>query len=281
MQPAQHTLKRRLNRLFRPQSLAAAQADIDQWLTGSVGRYLLAQERQLIPHLPVLPGYHLLELGISSSTTLLPEFDQLSRFKLSATVGATAGAVADFEALPLPSDVLDGVIVHHALEFSRRPHVVLNEAARVVAPGGYLVLFVLNPFTLLSAARWPATLLSGQNELSYHSLRLGRMIDWLRLLHFKPMCIKRSGYGAAPESDQLSSKLERYGYGLGLPSGLFYTIVAKKQVTRPIIDRSELWNGIKISNLGWQPSASSSSFVERQETRKLRRELRREQFEEC
>ncbi|MCV6605082.1 MAG: hypothetical protein OIF34_07235, partial [Porticoccaceae bacterium] len=131
--------------------------------------------------------------------------------------------------------------------------IVLNEIARVVAPGGHIVLFVLNPFSLRGVAKWPAALLVKSPLYRHHSLRLGRTIDWLRLLSFKPVAVKRGGFGPLQqESEEQEPWLCRWGYGLGLPGGAFYTIVARKQVAKVIPPRGDILKNLKVPNLGWQ-----------------------------
>lgn len=57
------------------------------------------------------------------------------------------------EQLPFPSGGLDLVVVAHALEFSRSPYQVLAEAARILAPGGRLVVFGFNPVSFFGLGR--------------------------------------------------------------------------------------------------------------------------------
>ncbi|UTW45648.1 methyltransferase domain-containing protein [bacterium SCSIO 12696] len=227
------------------------QPQLQHWLVSARGRYLIEKERQLLTRLPKVYGYHLMEVGISAEGSLLHDFDNLHRFTLGASGDTAAGgAIADFTALPLPCDTIETAIVHHALEFSSHPHQVLGEVARVLAPGGHILLFVLNPFSMGGLIKWPGALLSKSPIYRHHSLRLGRTIDWLRLLGFKPVMVKRGGFGPVQESEQ--SWLKRWGYGLGLPGGTFYAVVARKQVAKVIPPKADLLKNLKVANLGWQ-----------------------------
>ena len=251
-------MHRRFVNRFRPDSLAHSQGAMEQWLTSASGQYLLDKERQLLQQLPQMHGYHLMELGISASGSLLDQFDNLHRFSLASSVGDSGtGAVVDFKVLPLPSDTIETAVVHHALEFSPQPHLVLNEIARVVVPGGHIMLFVLNPFSVFGMLKWPCALLGGRQVWRHHSLRLGRLVDWLQLLNFRPVAVKRGGLGSlSPARMGASSKdrswCQRWGYGMGLPAGMFYTIVARKHVVKPVHNRGDLWKNLKVPNLGWQ-----------------------------
>ncbi|MDM3871185.1 methyltransferase domain-containing protein [Porticoccus sp. W117] len=245
-------MQRQLAKYFRPYPLAEAQSSLQQWLATPSGQYLLGKEREILSCLPGMHGYHLMEVGLSPEGSLLEQFDNLHRFTLGPTASeANTGAVAELTALPLPSDTIETVIAHHVLEFSPKPHMVLNEIARVVAPGGHIVLFVLNPFSVQGLLKWPAALFRKSPHYRHHSLRLGRAIDWLRLLSFKPVVVKRGGFGPLQEQSD-DSWLRRWGYGLGLPGGAFYTIVARKQVAKVIPPKADLLKNLKVPNLAWQ-----------------------------
>ena len=238
---------------FRPQPLSESQPQLEHWFAGTVGQYLLKKERQLLQQLPQMHGYHLMELGVSSKGNLLEHFDNLHCFSLRSTAAnCQSSAVVDYTALPLPSDTVETAVVHHALEFSPKPHAVLNEVARVVAPGGHVMLFILNPFSVLGLLKWPCALLAKGPVCRQHSLRLGRVVDWLRLLNFRPVAVKRGGFGPLPSDLQGSRWWQRLGCGAGLPGGAFYCIVARKQVVRPIESGNDLLKSLKVANLGWQ-----------------------------
>ncbi|WIO75594.1 methyltransferase domain-containing protein [Porticoccaceae bacterium LTM1] len=243
-------LRKKLANKFRPEPIETVQGALEMWFRSPAGHYLLEKERKHIAKLPKLPGYQIMELGLSPKFGLLDEFDHLHRFSITPASGRGGSAVSNFEELPLPSDIVDCAVLHHALEFSPKPHRVLNEAARVVAPGGHLVLFVFNPFSLLGVTKWPGWSFSDYPLFRHHGLRVGRLVDWLRLLHFKTIDVKRGGLG--PIKDDSFSICQRWGYGLGLPFGLYYTIVARKNVARPITRNGLIPNGLKIPNLGWQ-----------------------------
>ncbi len=54
----------------------------------------------------------------------------------------------DMYQLPFPSQSFDGVIIHQVLHFADRPREPITEAARVLAPGGRLVVVDFAPHTL-------------------------------------------------------------------------------------------------------------------------------------
>jgi SAM-dependent methyltransferase len=56
--------------------------------------------------------------------------------------GRVADVVADLQSLPLPADRFDAVVLTEVLEHIRRPEAALAELARVLRPGGQLLVTV-------------------------------------------------------------------------------------------------------------------------------------------
>jgi len=100
----------------------------------------------------------------------------------------------DFDALPFDTNSLDLVVLPHALELARDPHLALREVERVLVPEGRVVIVGFNPTSLWGLrqhlGRWRRRLLPGSPRglflpsagefLGYRRLR-----DWLRLLSFE------------------------------------------------------------------------------------------------
>ncbi|RHW19156.1 methyltransferase domain-containing protein [Sphingomonas gilva] len=76
-------------------------------------------------------------IGIDRSSEML----RLARAKLSAQgLDHAELRQADFTALPLDAAAADLAILHHVLHFAQEPEAVIAEAARVLAPGGRLLI---------------------------------------------------------------------------------------------------------------------------------------------
>jgi ubiquinone/menaquinone biosynthesis C-methylase UbiE len=76
-------------------------------------------------------------LGIDRSSEML----RLARAKLSERGLANAELrQADLYALPLTDGAADAAILHHVLHFAQQPGAAIGEAARVLAPGGRLLI---------------------------------------------------------------------------------------------------------------------------------------------
>ena len=100
----------------------------------------------------------------------------------------------DFDALPFDSGSLDLVVLPHALELARDPHLALREVERVLVPEGRVVVVGFNPSSLWGLRQWlghwrrrlsrrprPGLFLPSAGEF----MRYRRLRDWLRLLSFE------------------------------------------------------------------------------------------------
>ncbi|MDP1026633.1 metalloregulator ArsR/SmtB family transcription factor [Sphingomonas sp. KR1UV-12] len=74
-------------------------------------------------------------LGIDRSSEML----RLARAKLAGVANAELRQ-ADLYALPMADDAADVAIIHHVLHFAQQPGAAIAEAARVLAPGGRLLI---------------------------------------------------------------------------------------------------------------------------------------------
>ena len=83
------------------------------------------------------------------------------------------------EALPLPNNSLDAMVLHHALEVSADARSGLREAARVLVPGGRLVICGFNPMSLWGLRRLYAQV-SDDAFTGTHWVTAVRLLDWAR-----------------------------------------------------------------------------------------------------
>ncbi|MEO6225933.1 MAG: metalloregulator ArsR/SmtB family transcription factor [Sphingomicrobium sp.] len=75
-------------------------------------------------------------VGIDRSSEML----RLARVKLEAAGIQPSLRQGDMYALPLPDDCADSVIIHQVLHYAHSPAAAIAEAARVLAPGGTLLI---------------------------------------------------------------------------------------------------------------------------------------------
>ena len=155
-----------------------------RWFDTPAGRHVLAAQRSLCRGLPVPPGFRLAHLGVSPRHGIADCFLQPCRFTFVQETDSGVDGVSRFDALPLPSDTFDVVVLHHALDFCQQPQRVLAEAARIIRPGGRIVLIGFNPYSLLGIGRWLLAPWYAAGVWRHNSLRSSRVCDWLVLLGF-------------------------------------------------------------------------------------------------
>ena len=197
---------------------------LPQWLKSPAGQYLLAWEQvHLDQAVADLFGFHALQLGLPQLDALranrMPHRwlavesardDQvpsgLHREAPAATdeIGGDGAAArvlvvpppslrCHFDALPFDAASLDLVVLPHALELARDPHLALREVERVLVPEGRVLIVGFNPASLwgtrqkLGRLRRRLSRSSGELFLPHAGEFVGyrRLRDWLRLLSFE------------------------------------------------------------------------------------------------
>ncbi len=225
---------------------------LSQWLDSPLGQSLLAAEReQLQPIISRVFGFHVLQVGCAAHHSMLKDCPVSHKIAFAPRqLGDSPVPVADNEALPLGTESIDAVVVHHALDFTPDSHQLLREAARVVVPGGKLLIIGFNPLSLWGlsrALRWRPRIPWNARFIS----RL-RVTDWLKLLDFQLEEVRYGGYMppvARPRVVRQAQRFERLGNRVRNPLGCFYVIVATKQVlpVNPIVER---WPQLRTPVLG-------------------------------
>ncbi len=162
-----------------------------QWFRSPVGCTVLQEEQGLI-HRALsdrsTARRHLLKLSAIPERLHIDR--QLSQRQLHVgTPGQYAysqifDALCDYDQLPLASESVDVVVMHHLLEFVENPHTVLREVERLIVPHGKLIICGINPWSPLAMRGW-----LGRAKRSamwqHHSLTINRINDWLALLGFE------------------------------------------------------------------------------------------------
>ena len=274
------TIERSLIDRFRVDDLASTSAELAPWLKSDFGRYLTSCERQLFQrHFADLPGYRFMRLGLGEDPETINCFNHIQRISLHPSeLDGAHGALANYIELPLMSETIDVMLLHHALEFSLSPKAVLFEASRVVTPGGHLLLCMFNPFGPMGAAKFPMQLLTSRPQYRFHNLRLGRIRDWLSLLNFHVEQIEHGAYnlplgyqGKSPQTEH-PSRWEKACEKVRLPMGNFYMIHAVKRVARGIGNPGSRWRAATTKTYkvaeglkeGLSEGLNSSSSLEKQ-----------------
>lgn len=230
---------------------------LTEWLQTPAGRYVLEWEQDhLDSAVADLFGFHALQLG-------LPELDALRANRmphrwvatesaaravvppLGADSTAARAAVAlhcDFDALPFDSNSLDLIVLPHALELARDPHLALREVERVLVPEGRVVIVGFNPSSLWGVRQQMGRLRRGLGLGKKRGLylpgggefmRYRRLRDWLRLLSFEVEAGRFGCYRPPVRSQTWLSRFdwaERVGERWWPVFGAVYFVVAVKRV---------------------------------------------------
>ncbi|RMG34872.1 MAG: class I SAM-dependent methyltransferase [Gammaproteobacteria bacterium] len=167
------------------ESTAAPPERLREWLPGAAGRRLIAAEEALLRRfVEGLFGYYLVSVeGLGADLRPLHECPVRHKLRLAPSEEEGGDIVARAEQLPLRSDTIDAVVLHHSLDFSADPHLVLREVERVLIAEGRVVILGFNPFSLWGVWR---LLLRGRSTGPWcgHFLSYRRVVDWLGLLGF-------------------------------------------------------------------------------------------------
>ncbi|MGH1470091.1 MAG: class I SAM-dependent methyltransferase [Cellvibrionaceae bacterium] len=284
---------------FGVKPLAQTGDSLEQWLNGSFGQELLSEEKELVDRaLTDLYGFHLMQLGISrhvdlteastinhrfafTPSSLIPSSlvppnslatsqlppSPLEKASLEKHKKPLLTAQADIEKIPLGSESIDVALLHHVLEFTENPHQLLRETARVIIPRGYVVIVGFNPFSWFGVFKQFGRWFTQKTHWRHHSLRLGRVLDWLTLLDFEPVSIEQGFYRWPIDHSSVMEKTrwyERVAKKTKLPMGGFYIIVARKDVVgmTPLKPSWKKFNPIE-SFVGSRPRSGAATDTAR------------------
>ena len=220
---------------------------LSEWLQTPVGVYLLAWEQKNID-LAVADvfGFHAVQLGMPELLALRANRMPDRWLALDGSTDALASAAVaircDFDALPFDNVSLDLIVLPHALELARDPHLALLEVERVLRPEGRVVILGFNPSSVwgvrqrlghlgerLSAGRGPELILPHSGEFLGHR----RLRDWLHLLSFEIESGRFGCYRPPFRSEKWLARMpwiERAGERWWPRFGAVYLLTAVKRV---------------------------------------------------
>jgi SAM-dependent methyltransferase len=248
---------------------------LPQWLRSPVGQVLLGWEQRHLDHAVAdLFGFHALQLGLPQLAALqanrMPHrwlavesareggegVGDVSAPIVNDVTGAPAPEHGEariavvpaptlrchFDALPFAAASLDLVILPHALELARDPHLALREVERVLVPEGRAIIVGFNPASMWGVRqrlgrlrRRIAPRSSSELFLPHSGEFVGyrRLRDWLRLLSFEVEAGRFGCYVPPVRSRQWLARfawMERAGEHWWPVFGALYYIVAVKRV---------------------------------------------------
>ena len=206
---------------------------LDEWLAGPFGRLLIEAERtEVAAALEDVFGATFLQIGHwGPRDTFLP-LARTPRRGLVAEPSASGDCVSHATSLAIQTLSVDAVLLPHTLEFEPDPHEVLREVDRVLAGEGHVLILGFDPTGPWALRHYVAR--EGFPPGLLHLLSRGRLRDWLRLLGFDVLEIRR--FVHAPPIESLTTgafarALEHtFGRHLDGRLGSAYLLKARKRV---------------------------------------------------
>lgn len=238
------------------------ESQLESWMTSPLGQTLVEAERRLLaPVISRVFGYHVLQLSCAPAIDMLDDCPVSHKIAFAPSwQQGRLTPVADIEVLPLATDSVDAVLLHHVLDFTVDSHRLLREASRVLRPGGRLLIIGFNPLSvwgMCSLLRWSCPTPWNARFISRH-----RLSDWLSLLDFHVTQVDYAGYFPPlghPAMLSRSHQFDRWLGRFGNPTGAFYLMVASKQRV-PLIPVAARWKLMRGPALG-RPLAGTGGRV--------------------
>ncbi len=229
----------KLSRIMSTKSVAnlrtSPQKQLNNWFESNLGRLLGQQERQCLHRrLASLFGYYLVQIGSPDPLLeLLSSSPTKNKFVLDVDQEGLS-LRADPRYLPLATDSVDGVVMHHALDFSLDPHQMLREVERILIPEGKLLIVGFNPWSLWGG--WRLLHLGRKSPpWSGHFFPVKRVSDWLLLLGFDLLAVDYLCFRPPMQNQSVMQKLIFLeglgGKGWPLLGGVYVLEAVKRTLT--------------------------------------------------
>ena len=221
----ENTVIRNLSASVSPQAFRFMR----DWFETEPGKRLLGRETALIRRqVRRFHGECLLWMGpapqavAATARCMVKNRFYLSRDSSAVRDSELPSTIAVSEALPIPTNSMDGVVVHHALEFAEDPRAAIREITRVIRPGGRLLICSFNPLSL-----WMARRPRGMTLVTAY-----RLSDWLAVLGFdREENIRYMNYRASLKLGLDGERWRKVGDWLAerrVPVGGVYLVLAAK-----------------------------------------------------
>lgn len=205
-----------------------------------------------------MPHRWLLDAREPADPTLRPPPGLLLR-NAAAPLGEPlpVSVLADFDALPFPSQSLDLVVLPHTLEIASDPHGTLREVERVLMPEGRVVVVGYNPASLLGLRHRAEPLLQRLGHSEPRMPPRGELIgwrrlrDWLRLLGFE---IEQGRFGCYRPPLASARWLERHAW-MDDTGARWWPVLGSAYVLQAV----KRVRGMRLIGAGWKRPRSASA----------------------
>jgi ubiquinone/menaquinone biosynthesis C-methylase UbiE len=220
----------------------------DRWYATPLGGWVDRCEKEAVfALLPPVTGLRILDAGCGTgnfSLTLAARGAEMVGVDRSAAMlararrqsregpGRLAWVRGDLAQLPFPAHSFDGVISIVALDFMNCREAVIRELGRVLKPGGFLVLAVLNRYSLWTLKRKLEALVSRQGWRQVDFLRKSDLAGLLPAPLFSQLRWRGAVYCLPTEFSpllRLAPCLERLGARLAPGAATFLAVSARKR----------------------------------------------------
>jgi|MDTG01.1.fsa_nt_gb SAM-dependent methyltransferase len=255
------TLKKKFKNKYKNMTTTKQQEDLLHWFKDQYGKYLITEESKILKEIFAnIYSHRMLQLGDTSHQLLKFPSNHLHEFSFGLSSKCIGNnAISEPHLLPLSSETIDTILLHHSIELSKDPHETLKEASRVLKSSGHMIIVVFNPMSLFGLFKFSAKFFSYNPIWQSHNIRYKRLIDWLKFLNIKPIKRYSGGYFISTKSfeDQkndlsFNNNIKKNHFMFGA----FYIVVAKKYVPRPVFPDYADWKKINIATISHKKSLS-------------------------
>jgi SAM-dependent methyltransferase len=182
---------------------------MDRWYQHDPGQYFLQFEQTFLDKvLPELYGHHLIQIGITncyrfSAANAITHHTYLGPMPVKDFPGSVVQSL--WSELPLQVESVDVIVLSHVLEFMENPQQLLHEISQILIPGGTLILFGFNPFSLWGFYK----MLGFQKQIPWSGkfYPIGRVKHWLRSFELNIVEQKTFCFRPPIKNSQLFDKL--------------------------------------------------------------------------
>lgn len=205
------------------------------WWDTSLGQRVLGQELLHIDNLVSrFVGPYALYMGVGSMSQCLraSRAEVLMECLPPLKPHHRYSAQADFSALPIRPQSLDGVVLHHLLDVVPNPHDVIRETCMAIIPGGRLLIVGFNPYSLWGVWRGVRRYREGRAPWLCQFLSPLRAMDWLKVMGFQVDRVEHAVFDWPSQDVQWRQRfgwMGRIGQRFLTPFGAVYCMSAVKR----------------------------------------------------
>lgn len=215
---------------------------MDFWYQTCLGSDLLEMEQAELDRCLIrYGGRHLLQIGGPSEVFLFEKSPIAHRVRLTPeyhSVFRGPTIQANLDHLPLLTESIDLILMPHILEYYGQPQELLRQLYPTLIPGGHLIIFGFNPYSLWGLKR--CLNFGFRHTLPWHGkFRTARKVkNWLEKAGFT-MEEERCLFFRPPFNSLTGLKktliFEAFGPLLWSNLGGIYLMVAKKNLFKPLV----------------------------------------------